>query len=100
MSLDLDLREDLRDLSFLVDDERGTLNAHILSAIHGLLFPNTILVYDLFIWVRDEGKGEIIFILEFFVALFGVRAYTEHHGILTLDASQIIPKVACFFRAS
>src|SRR5712675_1090292 len=56
MPLGLHLVEDLRDLSIFSDEKGRALDAHVLLAVHALLFPNAVFLGNLMIDVGQQRE--------------------------------------------
>ena len=57
----------MRDLSFLVDDERGPLDAHVFLSIVNFFLPHSIGFDDFLVRVREQRKVQVELTLELLV---------------------------------
>ena len=78
MAFDPDLAPDAGDAAVAADQERRSLDAHIVAAIHRFLDPQLIGLDHLALLVGGEVDGEIVLGLEFvvFSTLSGDRPIT------------------------
>ena len=67
MAVGLHVLEDLGDLAFSIDQERGARDALHLLAIHVLLFDHAKSFTQLLLRVGEQMVGKVILLLEFFL---------------------------------
>src|ERR1700761_6575034 len=77
MARDLHLVPDLAHDAFLVDEERRTIDTHVLAAVEALLDPRPVLLADLAVLIGDEREGQLILGLELVVARDRVLAHAD-----------------------
>ena len=65
-------------------------NAHVFSAVHRFLAPNTILFGNGVILVYQQGEGQIVFGLEFLVGGDTIGTDAKDHGILFIGTKGAI----------
>ena len=100
MICDVHFVEDLRDLAFFVDQERGALDAHVLFTVHRLLFPNAVFLHDVLFRIGKQVEGKIVFRPEFLMRLFTVGGNAEQLYILFVEGVVRVPERACFERSA
>ena len=59
VALGLHFLKDLQDSAFLIDDERGAVNAEILPAVHGFLAPHAVALRDRMALIGEEREGQL-----------------------------------------
>src|ERR1039458_4582684 len=75
------LLEDRSDLSIGPDDVRRASDTHVLAAVERLFDPESVLVSDFVLDVREQGEREVVLLLELLVALDRVRRDAEADGL-------------------
>src|SRR5882757_2498497 len=83
MGLAFWFREYLYDFPFLIYKEGRAQEAHILTPVQLFLAPYPVLADDLMFGVRQEGKGQVEFRLEFFMFFFVVGADAQNRKSLS-----------------
>jgi NAD(P)-dependent dehydrogenase (short-subunit alcohol dehydrogenase family) len=94
MLVDFDLREDMRHLPSLIDNEGCPFNAHILFPVHGLLFPHAIVLDDFLVGVRQKLKVQVELVLELLVRVDRIGTDSQYHSTLFLDRVDAVTEVA------
>ncbi len=75
---DFDLGKDLADHAPGIDDEGGSLNAHVFLAVHALLFPDAESRTDLFLGIGQERERQPMLLDELAVGLDAIGTDTDH----------------------
>jgi len=72
--------------AFRADHERRSLDSHIFLAVHAFFLHHAVLVADGFVFIRQKGIGQIIFLFKFLLGRGLVGGNTQHHcaGLLHL----------------
>ena len=77
----LDFGEDGFDFSVRTDDEGGAFGAHVFFSVQAFFHPDAVCVDELMVFVRDQGKRELVVVDELFMVLDGVDADAEDSGL-------------------
>jgi hypothetical protein len=96
VALWLHLLENMLDLPVGADDESGPRHAHNLFAIHIFFFHDAESLGDLLVLVSEQGEGQVEFLLEFLLRLWGVGRYAEQHGARLLHLFVSVAEPASF----
>src|ERR1022692_2822817 len=96
----LDLREDLLDLTPLVDHEGGALDPHHFLAVHVLLLPHAVSLRDFLIDVAQQRIWKALVLLEGSLCLGRVLGNAEHHHALLFKLLERVAKLARFYGAA
>src|SRR5262249_52472975 len=94
LAVHLDLVKDPSDYSLLVDDERGPLDSHVLTAIHRLLFVHAVEPTDLVSHIGKQREIEVVLVGEFCVRLAGIAAYADDLCAGIADRLDIVAEAA------
>lgn len=62
------------EISFFIDDEGGSFDAHVFLAVHALFLKDAVKVDDDFIGIREKREVEFVLVPEVAVLLDGVAA--------------------------
>jgi hypothetical protein len=98
--LDIYLVEDLRDLSFFIDQKCLSIYAHVLFAIHGFLGPDPVLFNDVFIGIGHEIELQPVLRAEFLMSLFVIDRDAEELDVLFVEFVVRITERARFERST
>src|SRR3954454_14091136 len=79
-----DLVPGLRDLSLLVDEERGAQDAHVLAAVHRLLGPHVERLGHRVVLIREQREAERVLVVELLLLRGLVGADPEDDGVAHL----------------
>lgn len=96
MSLGLDVRKDLLNLSVLVDKKRSTGDAHHFLPVHILLFEHTVRYGRRFIHVAEERKGQIVLGLESRLSTWSVGRNAEYNRGFLVELLDCVTKLVSF----
>lgn len=77
-------------ISFLIDDEGGTLNAHVFPAVHALFLQHAVKVHHFFFSIGKEREIQLIFIPEISVLLHRVPAHTDDSIAQGFEIRQVV----------
>ena len=100
MAVGFDLRKDGLNIAVGSDDERGSLNAHVLLAVHGFLDPQTVSVDRCLVDIGEQMKGQIKLVRKLPVRVHIIGTDTDDDGVAGLDIPQVIAKTAGLFCAA
>src|SRR5699024_1808262 len=100
MAFGFGLGNDMLDDAFFIDNKGRAFRTHV-SATHEFLFPkNAIIIDHFFVFIRNEGKRQIVFAFKFFVAFGAVNADANDFITFFLQIFVIIPEVTGLSRAA
>lgn len=97
---DIHFVEDLRDLSFLVDQKCLPNRTHVLFSVHALLAPNTVAFDYRFVGVGEQVERKLKFRDKLLVRLFIVGRDAQNLDALFLKCVVGIAERTCFLRAT
>ena len=85
--------------AFFINDERGTLDAHVFLSIHALFFHDAVQVAYRFLFIRKEREIKFILVAEIAVLFHAVAAYAKYGITPLLKFFQISAECLRFQRA-
>jgi hypothetical protein len=86
--------------AFRADHERRSLDSHIFLAVHAFFLHHAVLVADGFVFIRQKGIGQIIFLFKFLLGRGLVCGNTQHHGPGLLDLAECVAEPARLNRST
>ena len=100
MAFGFDLTELADKLSVFINHESAALNAHHFLAIHVLFFDHIKEFAQLFFFIRQQLKFEVILADKLIMRLQAVTRYTYYFSVLLFELRQQFIKLNAFSRAS
>ena len=84
------------EISFFIDDEGGSFDAHVFLAVHALFLEDAVKVDDDFIGIREKREVEFVLVPEVAVLLDGVAADAKDDVAEILEVGKVRPEGLCF----
>lgn len=95
-----DLAKDVRDAALLVNHEGRTQHAVYRFAVHHLFAPRAVLFHHRVIGVRQQRKGQVVFLAEFLMRRLSVGADAEDDDVAFGGFGICVAEPARFFRSA
>ena len=96
MSIDFNLTVDFSDRSALVYHHSGSIDSHVGFTVVHLLSPDPVTLEHLLVCVAEKREVQILFVDEFPLKSFVIRADAEHYGALLRELFIEVAKIAGF----
>lgn len=100
MLVRLDAGDHRRNFPFGVNHERGALDSHVFAPVKTLFFEHAKLVCHALVLIRQQGIGEIEFLLELLLRRRFIAGDTQHHRAGSLDFLECVAEPARFKRST
>src|SRR5436190_15006819 len=94
------LRPNLFNRAIRTNEECHTVRPQIFPTKKALLSPDTIGLHNRFVFIRKQGKGELILVGKFRVGLRGINANSKNHRPFLFEIRKFVAECATFLCAA
>ncbi len=96
----LEAAEDAGDLPLWADHKRGSLDPHILLAVHALFLEHIKFLDYGFVYVSQQRVGQVVFFFEFLLGGDLISGDAEYNGSSLLDFLECVAEPARLQRST